>query len=64
MVRDKELYPLETYLDAADLALARDKGNLEAFVNAMSDEDEGMRWWAVVGLHLLEDDAAPATGGP
>ena len=26
----------------------------------MSDTDEGMRWWAVVGLHLLDDDAALA----
>ncbi|WP_146530429.1 sulfatase-like hydrolase/transferase [Novipirellula artificiosorum] len=61
MVRNQELYPLETYLDAADLALARDNGNLETFANRMSDEDEGMRWWAVVGLHLLGDDAARAS---
>lgn len=61
MVRDKKLYPLEQYLDAADLALARDKGNLDTFAKRMSDRDEGMRWWAVVGLHLLDKDAAPAT---
>lgn len=60
MVRDKKLYPLEAYLDASDRALARDKGNLEAFTKAMSDKDEGLRWWAVVGLHLLEKEAAPA----
>lgn len=53
MVRDETLYPLAEYLDAADIALARDKGNLEALTAAMSDKDEGMRWWAVVGLHLL-----------
>ena len=61
MVRDKSLYPLEQYLDAADLALDRNPQNLAAFQNALSNEDEGMRWWAVVGLHLLGEDAAPAT---
>ncbi len=62
MVRDKKLYPLEAYLNAADLALARDRRNLDAFVKWMSHKDEGMRWWAIVGLHLLEKDAAPAAG--
>ncbi|MEM9481657.1 MAG: sulfatase-like hydrolase/transferase [Verrucomicrobiota bacterium] len=61
MVRDEKLYPLATYLDAADLALARDKANLNGFVEAMSNEDEGLRWWAVVGIHLLESDAASAS---
>ncbi len=62
MVRDKQLYPLEAYLDAADLALARDKRHLNTFSKRMSNKDEGMRWWAVVGLHLLEQEAAPAIG--
>ncbi|MCH7728945.1 MAG: sulfatase-like hydrolase/transferase [Planctomycetes bacterium] len=62
MVRNKKLYPLEAYLDAADLALLRDKGNLDTFVKWMSGQDEGMRWWAIVGLHLLEKEAGPATG--
>jgi hypothetical protein len=26
----------------------------------MSRQDEGIRWWAIVGLHLLEKDAASA----
>jgi hypothetical protein len=60
MVRHKKLYPLETYLDASDKALARDSKNLDGFVKAMSHQDEGIRWWAVVGLHLLEEDAASA----
>ena len=58
MIRDEKLYPLETYLDAADVALARDAENLDAFVAALSDEDEGLRWWGIVGVHLLEDKAA------
>ncbi|MCS7465709.1 sulfatase-like hydrolase/transferase [Stieleria sp. ICT_E10.1] len=60
MVRDESLYPLEKYLDAADVALARDKDQLQTFVKQMADSDEAMRWWAVVGIHLLGDDARPA----
>ncbi|NQU23138.1 MAG: sulfatase [Candidatus Nealsonbacteria bacterium] len=60
MVRDPKLYPLESYLDAADVALARDKSNLPALIKAMSDPDCGIRHWAVVGLLLLDKDAAPA----
>lgn len=60
MVRNKELYPLESYLDAADRALSRDASNLKPFVSGLSSKDEGMRWWAIVGLHLLGKDAQPA----
>ena len=60
MVRDPKLYPLETYLDAADLALARDKVNLGAFTKALTHKDEGLRWWGIVGIHLLEQDASGA----
>ncbi|MEP3482311.1 MAG: sulfatase-like hydrolase/transferase [Fuerstiella sp.] len=61
MLRDKKLYPLEKYLDAADLALVRDKANLPAFMSDLSDKDEVIRWWAVVGIHLLDQNAAQAT---
>ena len=60
MVRDKDLYPLADYLDAADRALERNRDNLKDFIKAMSDKDEGLRYWAIVGLHLLEKDARPA----
>ncbi|MDB4356224.1 HEAT repeat domain-containing protein, partial [Akkermansiaceae bacterium] len=60
MVRNKKLYPLEAYLDASDKALARDAKNLDDFVKAMNHQDEGIRWWGIVGLHLLEKDAASA----
>ncbi|MDG2383339.1 MAG: sulfatase-like hydrolase/transferase [Pirellulaceae bacterium] len=60
MVRNPDLYPLETYLDAADLALTRNKQNLPTFVEWMSNDDEGMRWWGIVGLHLLAQDSEPA----
>jgi len=61
MVRDDSLYPLATYLDAADLALERNKKNLATLKRRMSHKDEGMRWWAVVGLRLLEEDGRGAT---
>lgn len=60
MIRDESLYPLETYLDAADLALERKKGNLNKLKKLLSNDDEGLRWWGVVGIHLLDDDAKGA----
>ena len=60
MVRNKTIYPLEEYLDAADMALSREKSNVDTLIDQMSDSDEGMRWWAVVGLHLLEKEAEGA----
>lgn len=61
MVRDETIYPLKAYLDAADVALQRDKANRDRLVQWMADDDAGMRWWAVVGLHLLEEDARQAS---
>lgn len=60
MVRKPDLYPLASYLDAADRALERNPRNRRNFVRAMSSSDSGLRYWAVVGLHLLEDKASRA----
>ena len=60
MVRDEKLYPLATYLDAADVALSRNKTSLGTFVSAQDETDEGIRWWGIVGLHLLEEHAVVA----
>ncbi len=62
MVRHAELYPLASYLDAADRALARDPRYLATFVRELVDADSGIRYWAVVGLHLLEEAGRPAIG--
>ena len=59
MVRNPKLYPLEKYLDAADLALDRNSMNIDIFKKGLQDQDEGIRWWAIVGLHLLDKNAAP-----
>ena len=44
------------------MALERDKNNLSALVEGMKDSDSGIRYWSVVGLRLLEKDAASAVG--
>lgn len=59
MVRDPEIYPLARYLDAADLALARSKDNLMMLATNLANADEGIQYWAVVGLLLLNEEAAP-----
>ena len=60
LVRNPTLYPLEQYLDAADLALSRDPANLAFFIKNLSGPDEGMRWWAINGLKNLGPSAKPA----
>jgi hypothetical protein len=60
MVRDPKLYPLEKYLDLSELSLARDPANLAQLIESMNDPDEGIRYWAICGLFLLEDKAASA----
>ena len=60
MVRSPKLYPLESYLDAADTALERDPANLAKLTKAMTHTDEGIRYWAIVGLHLLKENASSA----
>jgi len=60
MVRDPKLYPLARYLDISDRALSRDPGYLSSFVKALSDPDEGIRYWAICGIFLLERDAKSA----
>ena len=60
LVRNPAWFNLKGYLDAADLALAKDKENLGALVKMLSSEDEGMRWWGAYGLVLLEEAAGAA----
>jgi arylsulfatase A-like enzyme len=59
MVRDPKLYPLERYLDQADIALEVDMKNVDHLLQALKDSDEGIRWWAIVGLNLLGKQSRP-----
>jgi len=58
MVRDRTIYDLPAYLDAADLALARDAAKQDTLINMLGNEDLGIRYWGTVGLFLLDSRAA------
>ena len=53
MVRDPKLYDLPAYLDAADLALARNPANTPRFVEFLKNSDSAIRYWGSVGLLML-----------
>jgi N-sulfoglucosamine sulfohydrolase len=53
MVRDPKLYDLPAYLDAADLALAKDPANEARFVQFLQSKDSGLRYWGTAGLLML-----------
>jgi HPt (histidine-containing phosphotransfer) domain-containing protein len=49
-VRDPKLYPLENYIDLADLTLTMDGANLDRFVAGLENEDLGIRYWSTLGI--------------
>lgn len=53
-------YPVEKIFALANLASERNAANLSAFVAALDDECEPMRWWAAQGCSMLRAQAAPA----
>ncbi len=53
MVRDPKLYDLPAYLDAADLALARNPVNQARFIEMLASKDSGIRYWGVIGSLML-----------
>ena len=57
MVRNKELYGLEAYLDASDLALKNDTANLPKLLKLLEHKDAGVRYWGTVGIFLIAKDA-------
>lgn len=62
-VRDPELYPLEDYIELADLTLEMDASNLNRFVAGLGHTDLGMRYWSTLGilnLTLVGDAASSA----
>lgn len=60
MVRNREQYDLAAYLDASDLALHQDSGNLAALLKLLDHQDSGIRYWGIVGCTLIADEARPA----
>ena len=53
IANDPKLYDLPAYLDAADLAFAKNAANAPRFVEALKSNDSGIRYWAVIGLLML-----------
>src|SRR5262249_45381675 len=53
-------YPLERVLNLANQASERNRSHLRAFIRALDDPSEPMRWWAAQGCAILGKKAAPA----
>ncbi|HEY5653349.1 MAG TPA: sulfatase-like hydrolase/transferase [Pontiella sp.] len=60
MVRNREQYDLEAYLDASDLALQQDPDNLPSLLQLLDHQDSGVRYWGMIGCYLLADEASSA----
>jgi len=58
LAKDPKKYPLTRLLDAADL-VGR-SGAVAQQVKLLGDADDGVRYWAAVGLRAAGKDAAPA----
>ncbi|MEI7851939.1 MAG: sulfatase-like hydrolase/transferase, partial [Kiritimatiellales bacterium] len=50
LVRDPKLYNLPAYLEAADVALAKNDANLPKLTGYLSDPDSGLRYWGTCGM--------------
>jgi hypothetical protein len=56
MVRDPKIYDLHALLDASDLAMQEDPNNIDLLRSMLDNEDSGIRYWAMVGCFLLNDN--------
>ena len=59
-IRKKELYNLEAYQHAADIALDGNVDNISQLKTFLKDSDSGVRYWGAVGCLILKEKAAPA----
>ncbi len=53
MVREAKLYNLPAYLDAADVALAKDTANASRLTEFLGSKDSAIRFWGAVGMVML-----------
>jgi N-sulfoglucosamine sulfohydrolase len=58
LVRDPRLYDLIAYQQASALSLGRDPANLAKLYDNLKHQDSGVRYWGMVGLLLLPQDAS------
>ena len=61
MAKDRQKYPLERILAAAEL-VGTGADSLGRQVELLKDTDPAVRYWATVGLHALGEKARPAVG--
>ncbi|MEQ1824592.1 MAG: sulfatase-like hydrolase/transferase [Pirellula sp.] len=60
LARDNSKYPIERIVNAAELASNLDPASLPELAKLLSDSDNAIRWWAVLG-HRMRGDAAVKT---
>ena len=53
-------WPVERVVELACRASDRDAANVPAFIAALDEASEPMRWWAAQGCTILREKAAPA----
>ena len=54
LAKNPQIYDLDAYLEASDLALQRDARNFAQLKQFLKDKDSGLRYWGVIGLLLLD----------
>jgi arylsulfatase A-like enzyme len=57
VLRDPTLYNLKAYQQASALALAESPSNRATFYRNLDDPDSGIRYWAIVGLYNIQEQA-------
>ena len=60
MARDADKFPQQRIFEAADL-VGRGPATVSKLTARLSDPDSAVRYWAVVGLTALDQEAQPAT---
>ena len=60
MVRNRELYDLKSYLEMSDLAIQKNIAHLSTFINGLKHQDSGVRYWSMIGIFLLDQQASSA----
>jgi N-sulfoglucosamine sulfohydrolase len=58
LVRDPSLYDLQAYQQAAALALEQNPSNVPTFYKNLNNADAGVRYWAIVGCFIVQENAA------
>ena len=56
-VRDQNLYDLPALQQASAMALQQDSANAPKFMEALKSHNLGVRYWAIVGLFNIQDQA-------